>query len=355
MSIANEPGAPAPRWPRLTVAASFVKIGGFVSTETGLRGLEIVGNHVTVANFSANAVGAAGSADHLNLLRANVGPNNGCTGPEDGIQAGDFFTDITTNVTLDDVTVHGTSGFKQCGTHMDGIQAAGCQNWTIRNSHFYDNDTSHFLCLAHDAVGNDPVDDVVIENSQFGTVAHPGSGINLECGAHGSIVVRNNTFYGNVGYYSPDCSSATILNNYFVTGSTACYGAGSFVYNVTESGVGVCGTKSRTCTAVFVDPDRLTTGNGDIASDDPCVKNAADPARYPLTDIHGNPRWAPDAGATAATQRPSKHGCSHAERRPRVVRCGALFQTARAHPGQFTPTPRYRSCAPVVTPQERST
>ncbi len=261
VTIAKEPGALAPTWPRLTVAASFVKIGGFVSTATEIRGLLVVGNHVTVTNFSANAVRATGSADHLMLLHGNIGPNNGCTGPEDGIQAGDFFTDITTKVTLDDVTVHGTSGYKQCGTHMDGIQAAGCQNWTIRNSHFYDNDTSHFLCLAHDAVGNDPVNNVVIENNQFGTVTHLGSGINLDCGAIRSIVVRNNTFYATWAT-TPRLLSATIVNNYFVTASTSCYGAGSFVVQRHRHRIGVCGTKSRTCTAVFVDPNRLRRATG---------------------------------------------------------------------------------------------
>ncbi len=62
---------------------------------------------------------------------------------------------------------------------------------------------------------------------------------------------------------------------------------------------------AKQCTPAFVNPS-YANGNGDIVANDPCVRSAADPRSYPPTDMRGKPRWAPDAGATAVTQRPSK-------------------------------------------------
>ncbi len=134
-------------------------LDGFRSTTTSGRGLSVGGTNVTASNFSVNSVSGSGSADGLSLLHGNVGPNNGCSGPEDGAMFGTYpggGSNTLTGLLMDDVALHGTSGFTQCGTHMDGIQGFGCTNWTIRNSHFYDNDTSHILCLAHDANGTGP-------------------------------------------------------------------------------------------------------------------------------------------------------------------------------------------------------
>ena len=160
-------------------------LDGFRSTTTSSRGLDINGGSVTVSNFSANSVSAEGSADGLSLLHGNIGPNNGCTGPEDGAQFGTFFgpdSNILNGLLMDDISLHGTTGYTQCGTHMDGIQGAGCLNWTIRNSHFYDNDTAHILCLAHDTGNRTGPNNILLENNQFGRVNNLGNVIIFYCG-----------------------------------------------------------------------------------------------------------------------------------------------------------------------------
>jgi hypothetical protein len=311
VTIAKDPAGSAPTWPTLSVNASYVTADGFTSTgTTSERGIVVSGNNVTIANFSTQALWASGTADFLTLLHGNVGPTNGCSEPEDGIQTGTFFSDITTDVTIDDVSVHGTSGFTQCGVHMDGIQAAGCQRWVIRNSHFWDNDTSHVLCLAHDSFGASPVDGLVLENNEFGKVNNVGNGVILYCGTGGApnkILVQNNTFYGqgpvnimgDTDISGSTCGSSNVIirNNYFITGQP-CASQGTASYNVFQTGA--CGTNAKTCTASFVDSSRLSSGNGDIVANDSCVMSAANPSSYPPTDIHGNERpqgTGPDASA----------------------------------------------------------
>ena len=305
----------------LTINGSNVTMDGFSTTTSTTRGLHVNGANATITNFSVNSVYGDGRADGLELTHGSIGPNNGCSGPEDGAMFGNFpggGGNTLDDLLMDHISLHGTTGYTQCGQHMDGIQGFGCTNWTIRNSHFYDNDTSHILCLAHDTTnGATGPNNILLENNQFGRVNNLGSLIIFYCGTSdpNNMIIRNNTFFdagaislrGDTDISGSTCGNGVNFYNNYVTSSNSCnFGSGNVVahHNVFTSGS--CGSNTKTCTATFVDSNRYSTGNGDIVANDPCVKNAANPERYPVTDIHGSLRWAPDVGATAVTRRPSK-------------------------------------------------
>ena len=139
----------------------------------------------------------------------------------------------------------------------------------------------------------------------MGSVAH-------DCG-HTSIVVENNTFYGGVDAEIGCGSRSTVIfRNNVVLGNETCLNyAGTeewvFDYNVfANPGTGCAATPhAKVCTPALVDPAHAN-GNADVVAGDRCVGSAANPRVFPLTDAHGRPRIAPDAGANAVTPLPSK-------------------------------------------------
>ena len=124
------------------------------------------------------------------------------------------------------------------------------------------------------------------------------------CGVDGGILVQNNTFWGNVDADS-NCKNSVFRNN-VVIGNQPCanWGGGevwTWGYNVfANPGASCAGTaNAKQCTPSFVDASHAN-GNGDIVANDPCVKSAADPGKYPAKDIHGISRpqgSGPDSGA----------------------------------------------------------
>ena len=70
------------------------------------------------------------------FLHGDVGTGqNACNGgPEDGVQfrgpsSTGQWNDLIppTNMVIDDVTIHDTTGFVGCGSHTDGLQSFGCK------------------------------------------------------------------------------------------------------------------------------------------------------------------------------------------------------------------------------------
>ena len=300
------------KFPSLTVQGSNVTVDSFsANTSASVRSLVIEGTAVTVANFNAlNGAGIGGGAANVTLSHGNIGPSNSCNfAGEDGIQAygaGSIWGAAPVNgLHIDGVTIHDLTGTDQCGEHVDGIQGAGGINWTIKNSHFYNTDTSAIL------VKDGTVQNITIQNNEFGTIPNPGNSLDLQNTNNtqlcSNIIVQNNTFYkAQPTFHETDgnCTNYFARNNYFVTGASPCNTGITSVNNVFQSGA--CGSNAKTCTVSWAAGGAPTDANADIAANDHCVGSAADPNNFVHTDIHGTPKWAPDASASAVTQRPSK-------------------------------------------------
>jgi chitodextrinase len=310
----------------IRVDASYVTLDGFQATNnTNIHiaprgGSPCAPNHVTIQNFKVSAI--TGGCDTVTIRNGDVGTNqNACGGPEDGIQLFGYtpngqFSSLSppTNMLVDGVTIHDTSGFSQCGQHTDGFQAFGCNNCTIRNSVFMRNDTSDVIIYQITGAQSD-IQSILLENNSFGSVKNPGHGVSIGGAACPSdqpnnVVVRNNTFYtaATVDVNCPQKRIAgTVRNNVFAApdGSFVCLQAGrDFVadYNVFASAG--CGAHSKVCVPLFVDPSH-GGGNIDLSAADSCAKNyvPAVSGTYPATDIGGTPRpqgSAVDAGADEA-------------------------------------------------------
>ena len=75
---------------------------------------------------------------------------------------------------MDDVTIHDTTGFVGCGSHTDGLQSFGCNNCTVRNSRFMNNDTSDIIIYQITGAASD-IQNIVVENNSFGSIKNPAA------------------------------------------------------------------------------------------------------------------------------------------------------------------------------------
>jgi hypothetical protein len=161
------------------------------------------------------------------------------------------------------------------------------------------------------------VDNILIENTTLGPITNGYLGLSIgssshDCG-HTRILVQNNTFYaGADAQVSCGFRPTVVFRNNIVLGQEACLNWGfneewTYDYNVfANPGPGCRETRhARVCTPVFLDRSHAN-GYADVAPGDRCAREAGDPSAYPLNDMRGKPRWAPDAGAAAVTQQPSK-------------------------------------------------
>jgi len=309
----------------LTINASYVVVSGFSVLNNNTISMNPPGtssctlSHITIENFQAS--GVDGGCDHITLLHGDVGTDqNACTGgSEDGVQfrgptpTGNFSDLIPpTNMLIDDVTIHDTTGFVACGSHTDGFQSFGCNNCTVQNSRFINNDTSDIIIYQITGAAGD-IQNILIQNNSFGSVAHPGHGVSIGGQACPSaipnnVIIQNNTFY-TTSTLDVNCTNGntagTVRNNIFAANDNgfACGSKLVFDYNVFASNATTCGTHAKKCTPSFVDPNHAN-GNIDLNTTDTCAKDTIPTtATYPTTDTHGTPRpqgTAVDAGADEA-------------------------------------------------------
>jgi hypothetical protein len=275
---------------------------------------------VVVRNFVAKYLFV--QAAYVTFEHGEVGPYSVCAGvaaggPEDGVtiagmgRLGGPYTP-SEHVTIDDVSIHDILWNGSCGgAHTDAIQSFSSRYLTIKNSRVWNGETSLLIAYSFDDSDPSQIDHMLIENNQFGSVRQPAHGLSIgsktdECGSH-DIVLENNTFYGNVtADITCGQNPAPRFRNNVVLNDNACSAGGpptsfDYSYNVwADPGYACADTNhAKVCTPAFVDPSH-SNGNGDITSNDPCVKSAADPNNYPPTDIHGIKRpqgTGPDAGA----------------------------------------------------------
>ena len=304
----------------LTENASYVVLDGFSTTNNtsiSMNPPDLASctlSHVTIQNFGAS--GVDGGCDHITLQHGDVGTNqNACTGgPEDGIQfrgptsTGNWNDLIPpTNMVVNDVTIHDTTGFTGCGSHTDGLQSFGCQNCTIENSRFINNDTSDIIIYQINGASTD-IQNILVQNNSFGAVRNPGHGVSIGGSACPSnqpnnVIVENNTFYtGDTG--DINCVQGNVAgtwrNNIMAAGTgSICSSSLAFDYNTFSSGG--CGTHFKTCTPSFTSTSH-TNGDIDLNTTDTCAKNYVPTVAgtYPATDIHGSARpqgTGVDAGA----------------------------------------------------------
>jgi hypothetical protein len=327
VTIAKDPAASSVTLESLTDRASYVVLDGFTVSDgiyVDVTGSNCTGNQcpfdthdVTVRNFWAPH--AVIRASRVTFQHGEIGPYSACAGvaaggPEDGLVIsglgpyGGPFTPAD-HVTIDDVSIHDILWNGSCSNHTDAIQSFSSRNLTIENSHIWNGETSLLIAYSFDDSDPSQVDNMVIENNEFGSVRQVGHGLSIgdadgTCGQSGGILVENNVFYGNVDADS-NCQNSVFRNN-VVMDSQPCanWGGGevwSWAYNVFANPGSFCDStnKAKVCTPSFVDPNH-SDGNADVTANDPCVKSAADPSNYPATDIHGKPRpqgSGPDAGA----------------------------------------------------------
>jgi chitodextrinase len=196
----------------IRIESSYVTLDGFSTTSNSSielpppAGSTCTLSHVTVQNFKAS--GVDGGCDNITVQHGDVGANqNACTGgPEDGIQfrgptsTGNFSDLIPpTNMVVNDVTIHDTTGYTGCGAHTDGLQSFGCRNCTIQNSVFINNDTSHIIIYQITGASTD-IQNILVMNNSFGAIKNPGHGVSIGGSACPSnqpnnVIVQNNTFY----------------------------------------------------------------------------------------------------------------------------------------------------------------
>ncbi len=308
----------------LQIHASYLVVDGFSVLNNNSIGMPPPGlttctlSYVTVKNFQAS--GVDGGCDHITLLHGDVGSGqNACNGgPEDGVQfrgpsSTGNWNDLKppTNMVIDDVTIHDTTGFVGCGSHTDGLQSFGCQNCTVRNSRFMNNDTSDIILYQITGAATD-IQNILVENNSFGNIKNPGHGVSIggqACSADipSNVIVQNNTFTTS-NTADVNCvggkKAGTFRNNLLAANDSgfACRNNLAFDYNIFASGG--CGTHPKVCSASYVDPGH-SNGNVDLSTSDTCAKDT-----IPTGSPH-RPRTstAPHAhSAPASTPAPTKPG-----------------------------------------------
>ena len=278
-----------------------VVVRNFHTSHAHIRASRVTFQHGEIGPYSVCAGLAAGGTED-GLVISGLGPYGGPFSPAD-------------HVTIDDVSIHDILWNGSCNPHTDAIQSFSSRYLTIKNSHIWNGETSLLIAYSFDDDDASQVDNMVIENNQFGSVRQVGHGLSIGdvnglCGANGGVLVQNNTFWGNVDADS-NCKNSVFRNNVVLNNQPCANWGGGEVwtwgYNVfANPGASCAGTaNAKQCTPTFVDPSHAN-GNGDILARDRCAGGAADPQAFPLTDKHGRPRIAPDAGANAVTPLPSK-------------------------------------------------
>ena len=189
--------------------------------------------------------------------------------------------------------------------HVDAIQVySGGSNITIDGVKFYGNATSALQS------GGGALSNWTIQNNYFGPTTCCNNLVWGQASCSGSLIVRNNVIangnaYGVVNNVSCSGSPTYDFSSNIVLASTAaCLASGSVSggYNVyATSGGATCGSNVKKCTPAWLNgvPSAANGYDVRIASTDTCAKGAGNPADYAATDMLGNPRTAPDAGAFA--------------------------------------------------------
>ena len=111
---------------------------------------------------------------------------------------------IGTNTVVDGVSIHGVTSLKPGppdDLHTDGIFVRGCSNCTIRNSKFWNNDTTHIR--VQNCCGQPPNEGLTIENNWFDRPTGLGGerrwdAIDLDTVVP-SLLIRNNSFHPESG------------------------------------------------------------------------------------------------------------------------------------------------------------
>ena len=229
-------------------------------------------------------------------------------GPTPTGQFGDLIP--PTNMVVDNVTIHDTTGYSSCGSHTDGLQSFGCNSCTIENSTFRNNDTSDIIIYQITGASTD-IQNILIENNSFGVIKNPGHGVSIggqACSSNipNNVVVQNNTFYtaetGDINCVG-GFVAGTWRNN-VMAGGPGIVSSSKLVFDYNVWSSGAVGSHAKTCTPAFVDPSHAN-GNVDLSSSDVCAKDsvATITGTYPTTDMHGAARpqgSSVDAGADEA-------------------------------------------------------
>ncbi len=220
VTIAKDPSGGVVTLDSLSSGASYVIFNGFTITNGIFIGegsscnsnqCSFETHDVIVRNFHTSYIAVLGA--RLTFEHGEVGPYNVCAGlaaggTEDGIvivglgRLGGPWTP-SDHVTIDDVSIHDILWNGSCGgPHTDAIQSFSARYLTIRNSRIWNGETSLLIAYSFNDADSSQIDHMLIENNQFGSVRQPGHGLSIGSSTHNcgtrDIVLRNNTFWGNV-------------------------------------------------------------------------------------------------------------------------------------------------------------
>ena len=282
VTLAKDPSGGAVTLDSLSNRASYVTFDGFTIT----RGINITvtssscssnqcsfdTHDVVVRNFHASYITMV--ASRVTFEHGEVGPYSVCAGlaaggAEDGIvisglgQLGGPFTP-SDHVTIDDVSIHDILWNGSCGgPHTDAIQSFSSRYLTIKNSRIWNVETSLLIAYSFNDADSSQIDHMLIQNNQFGSVRQPSHGLSIGSSAHNcgtrDIVIRNNTFWGNV---DADIACGTgpapkFRNNVIMNGTCANWAGNrewDWGYNVFVNPGADCMSTAhaKQCTPVFV-------------------------------------------------------------------------------------------------------
>ena len=110
-------------------------------------------------------------------------------------------------IEVNDVTVHDTTGFTQCGSHTDGWQSFGCQHCTLEKAGSFNNDTSDVIIYQIIGAATE-IQNILIQNNSIRKRQEPrprriDRGEACSSDQSNNVIVQNNTFYtaltGDIG------------------------------------------------------------------------------------------------------------------------------------------------------------